>query len=109
MLSRCRGAKGGPKALPAGCVFNISRFDRSCPSTGLRSTDLLGLFMASADDTIITAAYGSISSEFHALEMGSWLLTGYNFGYCVTLPIVSRPAPYQRCINQNNGVVWYAL
>lgn len=45
------------------------------------------------------ATYGAIASEFQNLSEGSWLLTGYNLGYCIALPVVGQtselppPAP----------------
>ncbi|EAW11605.1 putative MFS transporter [Aspergillus clavatus NRRL 1] len=47
----------------------------------------LGEFIDAVDQTILVSTYGTISSQFHSLTMGSWLLTGYNLGYCVALPI----------------------
>lgn len=35
------------------------------------------------------ATYGAISSQFHSLTEGAWLVTSYNLGYCVSLPVVS--------------------
>lgn len=50
--------------------------------------DLQGVFLASADEQLVMATYGPIASEFENLSDGSWLLTGYNLGYCIALPLV---------------------
>ncbi|KAL2003285.1 hypothetical protein VTN02DRAFT_4406 [Thermoascus thermophilus] len=47
----------------------------------------LGIFLASCDETLVMATYGAISSQFHSLTEGAWLVTSYNLGYCVSLPV----------------------
>ncbi|KAL4878351.1 major facilitator superfamily domain-containing protein [Aspergillus karnatakaensis] len=46
----------------------------------------LGIFIASADESLVISTYSSIASQFHHLSEGSWLLLAYNFGYCLSLP-----------------------
>lgn len=50
----------------------------------------VGVFLASADDSLVYATYGTIASHFEALSDGPLLLTGYTLGYCVALPVVSQ-------------------
>ncbi|KAL5337486.1 major facilitator superfamily domain-containing protein [Aspergillus crustosus] len=47
----------------------------------------LGVFIASADESLVISTYSSIASQFHQLAEGSWLLLAYNFGYCISLPV----------------------
>ncbi|OJJ49073.1 hypothetical protein ASPZODRAFT_129457 [Penicilliopsis zonata CBS 506.65] len=47
----------------------------------------LGVFVASADESLVLSTYSTIASQFHQLSAGSWLLVAYNFGYCVSLPV----------------------
>ena len=50
-----------------------------------------GVFLAAADESLVISTWSSIASQFNRLSEGSWLLVAYNFGYCVSLPVVSRP------------------
>ena len=47
-----------------------------------------GVFIASADESLVISTYSTIASQFHYLSAGSWLLVAYNFGYCIALPVV---------------------
>ncbi|KAA8647926.1 uncharacterized protein ATNIH1004_006628 [Aspergillus tanneri] len=47
----------------------------------------LGEFLASADESLMTAIYTTVASEFRSLSQGSWLLVAYNFGYCISSPV----------------------
>ncbi|KAL4864077.1 hypothetical protein BDV12DRAFT_17020 [Aspergillus spectabilis] len=47
----------------------------------------LGVFIASADESVVVSTYSAIASQFHHLSEGSWLLLAYNFGYCISLPV----------------------
>ncbi|PYI20578.1 MFS transporter [Aspergillus violaceofuscus CBS 115571] len=47
----------------------------------------LGAFLASSDESVVIATYDVVASEFHELAKGPWLVTGYNLGYCIALPI----------------------
>lgn len=58
-------------------------------SLGLIVDLLRGVFIASADETLVLAIYGAISSDFENLSDGPFLMTGYTLGYCVALPMVS--------------------
>lgn len=58
--------------------IEIVKFFRSFP----------GAFLASADDSFVTATYSTIASEFHRHSDGQWILMAYNMGYCYALPIV---------------------
>ncbi|UDD62397.1 hypothetical protein AFCA_009715 [Aspergillus flavus] len=49
----------------------------------------IGVFLAAADESIVLSTWSVIASEFHRLSQGSWLLAAYNFGWCVSLPVVS--------------------
>ncbi|KAL2824262.1 major facilitator superfamily domain-containing protein [Aspergillus cavernicola] len=49
----------------------------------------LGVFIASADESLVISTYSAIASQFHRLKEGSWLLLAYNFGFCISLPIYS--------------------
>ncbi|KAI9932635.1 hypothetical protein MW887_008883 [Aspergillus wentii] len=57
----------------------------------------LGVFLSAADETLVTATYGTISSQFHSLALGSLLLTGYDFGYCVGLPVYGMLSDIYGC------------
>ena len=39
------------------------------------------------------ATYSSIASDLGKLEDGAWLLTGYQLGYSVALPVVREIEP----------------
>lgn len=60
---------------------------------------LLGVFIASADEFVVLSTYTTIASEFHRLSEGSWLLVAYNFGYCISLPVVSNSSQFERVRN----------
>ncbi|KAL2014118.1 hypothetical protein VTN00DRAFT_1643 [Thermoascus crustaceus] len=47
----------------------------------------LGVFLASCDETLVMATYEAISSQFHSLTESAWLVTSYNLGYYVSLPV----------------------
>ncbi|GAB1196500.1 hypothetical protein APSETT444_005771 [Aspergillus pseudonomiae] len=47
----------------------------------------IGVFLASADESLVISTWSSIASQFNRLSEGSWLLVAYNFGYCVSLPV----------------------
>ncbi|KAA8650860.1 uncharacterized protein ATNIH1004_003549 [Aspergillus tanneri] len=61
----------------------------------------LGELLASADESLMTAMYTAIASEFCSLSQGSWLLVAYNFGSCVSSPVyINEP------INCGKGSGW---
>ena len=47
-----------------------------------------GVFISSADNTIILATAGTISSELGSLENQSWLVVSYSFAVCAIQPAV---------------------
>lgn len=57
-------------------------------SSRCKPADRLGVFIASADEALVISTYSAIASQFHHLSQGSWLLLAYNFGYCISLPVV---------------------
>lgn len=54
------------------------------------STALLGVFLAFVDDTFVFTIHGTIASDFGNSSMGSWLVTAYNLGFAVSLPLYGR-------------------
>lgn len=50
-----------------------------------------GIFLAAADDSIVVSTWAAIASQFNRLSHGLWLVIAYNFGYCVSLPVVNTP------------------
>lgn len=55
---------------------------------GIISVLLIGVFVSSADYSLVMATFAQISSEFGQLESGSWLLSSYLLASCVTQPMV---------------------
>ena len=49
-----------------------------------------GVVLANADDSFVYATYETIASEYKRLSDAPFLLTAYNLGYCVALPVVRR-------------------
>lgn len=49
----------------------------------------LGAFWALACESFVISTHDDIASFFDRLSMGPWLLTAYNMGYCIMLPLVS--------------------
>jgi hypothetical protein len=58
-------------------------------SLQLSSNSLLGVFIASADGSLVIATSSEIASEFHRLSEASWLVTAYTLGQCAFQPLVS--------------------
>lgn len=50
----------------------------------------LGVFVAGADQSFIMVTYEMIASHFGDVSDSAWVLSGYNLGYCVALPVVSK-------------------
>ncbi|KAJ5780601.1 MFS general substrate transporter [Penicillium paradoxum] len=48
---------------------------------------LVGVFLASADKSILLATQGEIASSLHAPSSAPLLLVSYNLGFCVALPV----------------------
>nr|OQO31991.1 hypothetical protein B0A51_00333 [Rachicladosporium sp. CCFEE 5018] len=51
---------------------------------------LLGVFVANADASLVLATYGKVSSEFHDLESGSWLVSAYALAQCAVQPLYGK-------------------
>ncbi|KAJ5927974.1 hypothetical protein N7466_006930 [Penicillium verhagenii] len=51
---------------------------------------LLGVFLALADDSFVLSTHTEIASHFNHISLGSWLVTAYNLGYGMTLPLVGN-------------------
>lgn len=49
---------------------------------------LSGVFLASADSTMILATYDTISSDFGKLEDAVWLISSYHVGPCTAQQLV---------------------
>ncbi|PYI10636.1 MFS transporter [Aspergillus sclerotiicarbonarius CBS 121057] len=67
----------------------------------------LGAFLASSDESLVIATYDVIASEFHELSKGSWLVTGYNLGYCISLPVYGTLA--DTCGRKTSMLLGYLL
>ncbi|THC95825.1 hypothetical protein EYZ11_004695 [Aspergillus tanneri] len=63
----------------------------------------LGELLASADESLMTAMYTAIASEFCSLSQGSWLLVAYNFGSCVSSPVCGLLGDL---FGRKNVVIW---
>ena len=55
---------------------------------GIISVLLIGVFVSSADTTLVMATFAEIASDFDRLESGSWLLSSFGLAACVTQPLV---------------------
>jgi MFS family permease len=53
-----------------------------------------GVFVSSADTSIVFATNGAIASDFEDLENSGWLVTGFMFAMCATQPLVGKPKYY---------------
>jgi hypothetical protein len=42
-----------------------------------------------ADESLVMATNEEIGGYFQRSSMGPWLLSSYNLGYCLALPVVS--------------------
>lgn len=51
----------------------------------------------------MVSTFSSVASEFNRLSEGSWLLVAYNFGYCMSLPVVSYTPARQ---DDSDSIVW---
>lgn len=51
---------------------------------------LIGVFISSADGTLVMATYTTISSEFGAFGNAAWLTTSYSLASCAMQPIVGK-------------------
>ncbi|KAK6443061.1 hypothetical protein LTR95_000776 [Oleoguttula sp. CCFEE 5521] len=57
---------------------------------GSLSVLLLGVFVANADASLVLATYGRVSSEFHDLDSGSWLVSAYVLAQCAVQPLYGK-------------------
>lgn len=48
-----------------------------------------GVFISSADTSVVFATNGAIASEFRDLESSGWIVTGFMLALCATQPLVS--------------------
>ncbi|PYH96860.1 MFS transporter [Aspergillus ellipticus CBS 707.79] len=99
------GSEGTPSS-------NTSEYDSSSDYSNTRTRlaifiAYLGAFLASSDESLVIATYDIIASEFHELSKASWLVTGYNLGYCVALPVYSTLADI--CGRKTSMVMGYLL
>ncbi|KAJ5537050.1 major facilitator superfamily domain-containing protein [Penicillium frequentans] len=67
-----------------------SKAKRSGMDYGLFVTLMLGAFLAYADDTFVFTTHVTIASQLGTGTMGSWLVTAYNLGFAVSLPLYGR-------------------
>ncbi|PSN71462.1 putative major facilitator superfamily transporter [Corynespora cassiicola Philippines] len=73
------------------CSTNNAAQDKPVKSLmGTISVLLIGVFISQADTSLVMATYGKISSEFHELESGSWLLSSYMLAMCVSQPFFGK-------------------
>lgn len=47
-------------------------------------------FLANADETFVLSTGSDVASALNASGSASWLITSYNLGYTVGLPVVSQ-------------------
>ncbi|KAI9147235.1 Vacuolar membrane amino acid uptake transporter fnx2 [Paramyrothecium foliicola] len=57
---------------------------------GVLSTLMLGVFISSADGSLVIATSPEIASEFHRLSEASWLVTAYTLGQCAFQPLYGK-------------------
>lgn len=81
-------SREGSDSLVIYAAFLGNQAQFSLRKAGSPST---GVFIASADELLVISIYSAIASQFHRLSEGSWLLLAYNFGYCISLPVVRTP------------------
>ncbi|KAJ5095777.1 hypothetical protein NUU61_005133 [Penicillium alfredii] len=51
---------------------------------------LVGVFVAGADQSFLMVTYEVIASQFDDVSDSAWVLTGYNLGYCIALPVYGK-------------------
>ncbi|KAJ5536361.1 transporter [Penicillium frequentans] len=62
-------------------------FTRSKIGTSFLAVMLLSAFLASSDDSFVLSTASDIAADFEATNISTWLITGFNLGYMVSLPI----------------------
>ncbi|PLB36926.1 MFS transporter [Aspergillus candidus] len=72
----------------------------------------LGAFLTSTDNSIVTATYEIIASDFNRQAQGIWLLIGYKLGYCISVPLYGALSDVFGCkrgilfATVSNELVW---
>ncbi|KAK5720390.1 hypothetical protein LTR17_015027 [Elasticomyces elasticus] len=51
---------------------------------------LLGVFISQADQSLVLATYGKISSEFDDFDSGTWLISAYILAQCAAQPLYGK-------------------
>ncbi|KAJ5280413.1 hypothetical protein N7478_005785 [Penicillium angulare] len=51
---------------------------------------LVSTFLASSDDSFVLSTASDIAAEFNATNASTWLITGFNLGYMISLPIYGQ-------------------
>ncbi|KAJ6022278.1 hypothetical protein N7540_007782 [Penicillium herquei] len=49
---------------------------------------LISSFLASSDDSFVLSTASDIAANFDATNASTWLITGFNLGYMISLPIL---------------------
>ncbi|CZR54954.1 related to multidrug resistance protein fnx1 [Phialocephala subalpina] len=57
---------------------------------GILSLLMIGVFVGSADSTLVLATTDTIASEFGSLGLGSWLSTSYLLSMCAFQPLMGK-------------------
>jgi nitrate/nitrite transporter NarK len=79
------------KASDTASSGNGSKEETSSKSViSILSLLLVGVFISSADGTLVFATYTTISSEFGAFGDAAWLTTSYVLATCALQPIVGK-------------------
>ncbi|KAJ6110524.1 hypothetical protein N7486_002759 [Penicillium sp. IBT 16267x] len=60
---------------------------RSTIRSSFLAVMLLSSFLASSDDSFVLSTASDIAAEFEATTVSTWLITGFNLGYMVSLPV----------------------
>lgn len=67
-------------------------------------------FLASSDDSFVLSTASDIAADFEATSISTWLITGFNLGYMVSLPIVSQLSIIVAIwASTDFGLVWSSL
>ncbi|KAK4952433.1 hypothetical protein LTR10_009239 [Elasticomyces elasticus] len=51
---------------------------------------LLGVFISQADQSLVLATYGKVSSEFDDFDSGTWLISAYILAQCAAQPLYGK-------------------
>ena len=90
--------------------FSVCSYNPSCYLNDGKNWPVWGVFLANADLGLVLATYSSIASDLRDLEHGAWLIAGYQLGYSVALPAVSRSSTLWKycCLCVALGWQWSA-